>query len=264
MVSYRRLVVIYLFSSVFSSNINSWSPHLVADSEDRGILDLSLPVGNITAAAATPSVPYPEASEVFIGQDWYALSQNLPSGTPFTWGINLRSLNKTESVAQAAHLADTFQGSRASELADHPLKLLELGNEPDLYDKTAVPAIVNYTSWSPLNYSMTWNDYLHAISGVMKFGSESGTYIQTAAFAGGETWRQFSSISALEAGLLDDPTIAGFTTTYADHFYNSVFSGTSAPSGQLMPKQYVRENATLRLNDLRAVKASGLDFVWVS
>ena len=61
--------------------------------------------------------------------------------------------------------------------------------------------------------------------------------------------------------MLDDDEVAKVTTTYADHFYNSVFSGTSAPAGQLqlMPKQYVRENATLRANDLRAVKAVGLD-----
>jgi hypothetical protein len=77
---------------------------LAANSQDRGFLAPEFEVQNLTFPAATALVPQPEASRIGIGRDWYKLSGNFPTGTSFTWGINLKALNVTETVAQGAQL----------------------------------------------------------------------------------------------------------------------------------------------------------------
>lgn len=81
---------------------------LAANSQDRGFLAPEFEVQNLTFPAATALVPQPEASRIGIGRDWYKLSGNLPAGTSFTWGINLKALNVTETVAQGAQLVSVL------------------------------------------------------------------------------------------------------------------------------------------------------------
>jgi hypothetical protein len=50
-------------------------------SEDFGRLNLNVEIGNASYPNATASTPYPQASAVTIGRDWYALSSNFPSDT---------------------------------------------------------------------------------------------------------------------------------------------------------------------------------------
>lgn len=229
----------------------------LAASEDRSLVDLSYQVGNATFPPPSANVPYPEASEVRVGQDWYALSSNFLPGTHFTWGLNLRSLNRTETLAQASLLGDTFQGSRAG--ADVTLELVEIGNEPDLYSTTAVPGVVAYPTWTPGNYSSTWSEYAKAVMGVMDF---SGPRLQTGALAAGETWRPFNVRSLLEAGLLDDPVVGNKTTVFSQHLYSGVFAaGMSITPGQLMDKKNVRQIVAQRGNDIVAAKKAGLTYV---
>lgn len=50
-------------------------------SEDFGRLNAQVTIGNASYPNATASTPYPQASAVSIGRDWYALSGNFPSDT---------------------------------------------------------------------------------------------------------------------------------------------------------------------------------------
>lgn len=50
-------------------------------SEDYGRLNANVQIGNASYPNATASTPYPQASAVSIGRDWYALAGNLPSDT---------------------------------------------------------------------------------------------------------------------------------------------------------------------------------------
>lgn len=137
---------------------------------------------NATFPAPTAEVPVPEADHIFIGRDFYALSGNLPDGTPFQWGINLASLNRTETIAQAKLVADTFQGERAHLTANVNLDALEIGNEPDFYaDGKKLGA-----AWTPANYSHTWLDYAQGVSEVIQLGGD-GPYLTPGAMAGFET-----------------------------------------------------------------------------
>jgi hypothetical protein len=220
-------------------------------------------VGNATFPPPSANVPYPEASEVRIGQDWYALSSNFLPGTHFTWGLNLRSLNRTETLAQASLLGDTFQGARAASLrniTDVTLELVEVGNEPDLYSNTAVPGVVEYTTWTPSTYSSTWSEYEKGVMGFMDFSGT--TRFQTGALGAGETWRPFNVRSVLEAGLLDDPDVRNKTTVFSQHLYTGVFAaGMSITPGQLMEKRNVRQIVAQRGNDIVAARRASLTYV---
>lgn len=50
-------------------------------SEDFGRLNSQVAIGNALYPNATASTPYPQASAVTIGRDWYALASNFPSDT---------------------------------------------------------------------------------------------------------------------------------------------------------------------------------------
>lgn len=61
-----------------------------ANSQDRGFLDPSIQVVNLTFPPPTQLVPQPEASRIQIGRDWYRLSANMPAGTELCVFYRLR------------------------------------------------------------------------------------------------------------------------------------------------------------------------------
>lgn len=115
-------------------------------------------VMNATFPDPTDAFPQPEAEYIFIGRDFYALSGNLPAGTSFMWGLNLKSFNKSETAVQAELLAKAFQGARSNLTRIVQLVDVDVGNEPDLYGpNTRVPGPLD-SSWTLANYSATWQE----------------------------------------------------------------------------------------------------------
>lgn len=215
---------------------------------------------NATFPAPTAEVPVPEADHIFIGRDFYALSGNLPDGTPFQWGINLASLNRTETIAQAKLVADTFQGERAHLTANVNLDALEIGNEPDFYaDGKKLGA-----AWTPANYSHTWLDYAQGVSEVIQLGGD-GPYLTPGAMAGFET-PVWTPEAFFEAGILGDDNIRAVVKQFNQHVYSGAFGDgyPLSPVGGLMDKGTVRTNLTTRANGLKAAKSEGLQYVFVS
>ncbi|KIR98601.1 hypothetical protein L804_04177 [Cryptococcus deuterogattii 2001/935-1] len=230
-----------------------------ANSEDRATIDLSFEVMNATFPAPTADVPVPEADHIFIGRDFYALSGNLPNGTPFQWGINLASLNRTETIAQAKLVAEAFQGDRAHLTANVRLDGLEIGNEPDFYNggKPGFDA-----TWTPVNYTQTWVDYAKGVSKVIQLGGD-GPYLTPCAFTGFEApiWMPDA---AIEAGIMDDDNLRAHIKQFNQHVYSGAFGGDYplTPVGGLMDKETVRANLTTRADGLKAVKSHGLQYVF--
>jgi len=235
--------------------------HVLADSEDRTHVNLSLPVGHAEYPPRTPSFPYPEARRVDIGRDWYALSKNFAADTPFTWGLNLKSLDIDETVRQARLLSSAFPAG-----ADGPyLEAVEIGNEPELYRRSQSGGGVenpgDWSLWSVKNYTETWSRYakkvadeIHLDRTVLRVGD-----IQLA----GETG--WSPQSLIQAGLFDDDFHVQHTKIFSEHMYQAGFIlGHEATSGTLMDKGHVRGNLSLRASDIAAARRQGLSFVLVS
>ncbi|KAH9215802.1 hypothetical protein DL95DRAFT_499780 [Leptodontidium sp. 2 PMI_412] len=237
-----------------------------ANSQDRGSIDLSVSVLKSDFPPPTVNVPNPEATRVSIGRDFYALSGNLPAGTSFMWGLNLRSLNKTETVAQARLLADTFQGSRANLTKNVKLVNVEIGNEPDFYGPTRFGVQGPYgPSWNVANYSATWIEFAEAVSQEIKFGNSESHSRQptfsTGAFTGfmGPEW---APQGMLQAGILDKASVRSMTSQFAGHAYSGGFDPRRVVNpGDLMDKLSVRANMTLRTDGIAAVRSMGLKYV---
>ena len=243
-----------------------------ANTQDRGFVDLSVPVLKSDFPPPTVNVPNPEATRVSIGRDFYALSGNLPAGTSFMWGLNLKSLNKSETVAQARLLADTFQGSRAHLTKNVTLVNVEIGNEPDFYGLTRFGVQGPYgPSWNVANYSSTWVEFAEAVSRELEFdrsdspaGSRSsGPTLSTGAFTGfmGPEW---SPQGMLQAGILDKASVMAMTSQYAGHAYSGGFDPRRVVNpGDLMNKLSVRANMTIRTDGIAAVRSVGLKYILV-
>ena len=84
------------------------------------------------ADAQPAAMPYPEASNITIGQANYNLALQVPKGTEVTWGVNLGTDDITAATleAQALHTAFTSPEVRDAGIT---LEFVEIGNEADLY-----------------------------------------------------------------------------------------------------------------------------------
>ncbi|KAL1882170.1 hypothetical protein Daus18300_000655 [Diaporthe australafricana] len=232
-----------------------------ANSQDRATLDLSVPVMNATFPEPTDAVPQPEAESIFIGRDFYALSGNLPAGTSFMWGLNLKSFNKSETAAQAELLAEAFQGARSNLTGNVQLVDVEIGNEPDFYGpNTRVPGPLD-SSWTLANYSATWQEYAEVVKGAIRFDEgEAGPKLSPGAFTGfvAPGW---SVDGAIMAGILDKADLRSTTAQFGTHLYSGAFSPKLqfAP-GELMNKKFVRGNLTTKASEIKAAKAFGVRY----
>lgn len=209
---------------------------------------------NLTFPAPTADTPAPEASRISIGRDWYALSNNLPAGTDFHWGVNFGALNETETLAQITRLAAAFQGAKVN------LRELEIGNEADLFRFGP--------SWTVQNYTNTWDKYAKSAGNIIKFGPSSGTYLSAAAFARsirfGTNW-VWTAVATFGAGLLEDQNIRKATRQYAGHLYSGSYNAAFGfQVGALMDKGNIRGNLTTRLADAMVSQAEQLEYVLVS
>ncbi|KXH53373.1 hypothetical protein CSIM01_13804 [Colletotrichum simmondsii] len=230
-----------------------------ANSQDRATLDLSLEVMNKTFPEPTETVPNPEADHIYIGRDFYALSGNLPAGTPFMWGLNLKSLNQIETVAQARLLAQTFQGDRANLTKNVRLVNVELGNEPDFYGLTRTGRNGPYgVEWDVANYTTTWAQYAEAVSKEIEFdhSGSGGPTLSPGAFTGFNA-PEWTPAGPLQLGILDDSTIRNATTQFSEHAYSGGFDPRRVVNpGDLMNKIYVRGNMTSKMAGIQAAETN--------
>lgn len=223
---------------------------------------MSLPVGHAKYPPRTPHFPYPEAERISIGRDWYALSSNLAPGTPFTWGLNLKSLNMGETVQQARLLAKTFRHDN-----DLELEAIEIGNEPEYYHKPdsggGVKNPGDFTAWSPRNYTQTWTQYAKAVLHEFEDKKQPALRIGEVQSAGlAEGW---APQSLFQAGLLDDALARDHLGVYSEHMYQATYIvGRKVHAGELMDKFNTRGNISRRVSDVQACRRANLTFVLVS
>ena len=183
--------------------------------------------------------PFLNRANTSIGKDWYVLAGNLPSGTEFTFGLNL--YDQSEVASQAKMLAEAFQGSRSHLTENVTLNFIQVGNEPNFYFPTAAEYV---SHWKPLARVALKN---------IKMGDKG----QPSLWIGSEYISKesaFQLTGALEAGILDNQEIAYACDVLDEHQYSGFLSLGAVPGGPspgtLMNKASIRGNLSTIYNGM--------------
>ena len=212
-------------------------------SENTAYVDASFQVWNATQLKEVFG-PFTKRSNTSIGRDWYVLAGNMPAGTELTFGLNLYD---NEQVAlQTQMLAEAFQGSRRSLTKDVTLKYIQVGNEPNFYYPSAAL------------FAAHWKTLAQTVLRYIKMGGKE----QPGFWVGSEVIGvpdSFLLTGTLEAGILDDKSIANVAPVLEEHLYSGDLSIGAIPGGPppgtLMNKQSIRGNLSLLYNGLSSVES---------
>ncbi|KAI1792639.1 hypothetical protein LXA43DRAFT_330161 [Ganoderma leucocontextum] len=203
----------------------------------------------------TPNVitPYPEATHIVVGNDYYKLSRYLPQGTHMVWGINLGANNATNAINMAKAIAGSFSDP-AVQAAGVVLERVEVGNEPDLYKHNGLRPH-NYTV---KQYVAEWETSAAAVVAAMGMGKKNGRVtIQGGAFAN----QGFTPREIFDLGILD--SVGGKAiSTIAQHHYSGHFcKGGGVRLASFLNKAAIRGNLSMFASDISATRAKGLDYI---
>ncbi|KAG6910003.1 hypothetical protein DXG01_014003 [Tephrocybe rancida] len=231
-----------------------------ADSEDHTKFNAAIGATQLVFPAPTTIVPYPEATNITVGDAFYQATQFLPPNTHVTWGLNFGQFNLTTAFLEAKSIAKAFS-SAAILNAGIVLDAIEIGNEADLYrNNGARPG-----TYSVTQYVQEWTTFATNISAAMGISSTSSTKFWGAAFAGSSHSSSnggFSPQSAFSAGLLTSAAGKSISTVSQHHYSGSFCSGSEGLLQDLMTKSTVRGNLSSFTPDIAAARSQGLDYVF--
>ena len=166
-----------------------------ADSEDHTFWSPTETLDKDSFPTPNTITPYPEATQITVGDSYYDLSRYLPPGTHMVWGVNLASNNTTNAVNMAKAIAGSFDNADVK-AAGIVLDRIEVGNEPDLY----VSHKLRPKGWTVENYVKEWTNIAgHVVQALNLSDRTASVTLQGAAFANqGFTPRQIYNLSILQ------------------------------------------------------------------
>ncbi|KAG1730932.1 glycoside hydrolase family 79 protein [Suillus paluster] len=191
--------------------------------------------------ASTAITPYPEATNITVGQGFYDIISHLPQGTQVHWGVNLREYNLTATYLETVALMNAFSSPAVVEKGI-TLKFIEVGNEADLY----------YDNGG--QYVSEWEKFAYNVSMTANLSNTSYTKLIGAAFAGSShnNLSGFSPQAIFNLGILESPA-GELIETISQHQYTVL--------QDLMTKSYIRGNLSVFNPDIEATFANGLNYI---
>ncbi|KAG6844289.1 hypothetical protein H0H87_008158 [Tephrocybe sp. NHM501043] len=241
-----------------------------ANSEDHTKFNAAISVGllfppkleatQLVFPAITTIVPYPEATNITVGNQFYQATQFLPANTHVTWGLNFGQFNLTTAFLEAKSILKAFSSS-AIKNAGITLDAIEIGNEADLYRNNGARS----RTYNITQYVKEWTAFATNISTTMGISSSSSTKFWGAAFAGSShssSTGGFSPQSAFSEGLLKSAPGASISTISQHHYSGSFCSGSEGLLQDLMTKSTIRGNLSSFAPDITATRSQGLDYVF--
>ncbi|KAF8428843.1 glycoside hydrolase family 79 protein [Boletus edulis BED1] len=234
-----------------------------ADSEDHTDFSYDVEYEEDIFPASSSVTPYPEASNITVGQGFYDVISHLPFGkllvgTRVHWGVNLRQYNLTAAYLETKGLIQAFE-SQAVKAKEITLKFIEIGNEADLYHNNGG----RNSSWSVFEYVPQWVEIATNVSETAGLSKTSFTKLIGGAFAGSSNNNisGFSPQAIFAQGILGT-TPGALITTISQHRYSGSFcSGSGAILQDLMTKSYIRGNISVFEPDIKATFAHGLKYI---
>ncbi|KAL0954722.1 hypothetical protein HGRIS_003675 [Hohenbuehelia grisea] len=227
-----------------------------ANSEDHTNFNSGAVFAQAVFPPPTATVPYPEATNITVGDTYYETARFLPPGTHVTWGVNLGQNNITAAVLEAQSIRNAFASSAVKD-AGIVLDFVEIGNEPDLYRNNGLRS----NTYNVTQYTQDWIRFAKNVSVAAGITTSSHTKFLGASFAGSSHGAGFSPQAIFAAGILDSQP-GSLITTISQHRYSGSFcTGSEGLLQDLMSKDTIRGNLTVFAPDIQAVRAKGLDYV---
>ncbi|KAG7446126.1 glycoside hydrolase family 79 protein [Guyanagaster necrorhizus] len=227
------------------------------DSEDHTNFNPNVEFSEAIFPDFSTTVPYPEATNVTVGDGYYETARFLPSGMRITWGVNFGQDNLTAAFLTARSMAKAFS-SPAMKDAGVTLDFVEIGNEADWYiNNGARPS-----NWTSVDYTQEWTEFASNISETVGMSSTSHTKFFVGSFiTSSNSTTGFSPQAIYAEGILDSEPGA-FITTFSQHQYSGVFSeGDEDLLQELMTKENIRGNLSVHSTDIAVTHSRGLDYV---
>ncbi|KAF8072145.1 glycoside hydrolase family 79 protein [Lyophyllum atratum] len=242
-----------------------------ANSEDHTNFQQDIEFAQAIFPPVTAVVPYPEATNITVGDSFYATARFLPSGACFcclglvrthtlpggsTWGLIMSQRRSSKRARSSRHFHLPKYGTRDKGIV---LDYLEIGNEPDLYQTNGLRATnYNTTQW-PIDYKR-WLEFARSVSAAAGLSATSHTKFLGASFAGSSSTRGFFPQAAFQAGLLTGP--GKLISAISQHRYSGSFcTGSGGLLSDLMTKSTIRGNLTIFVPDIEATLAQGLTYI---
>ncbi|KAJ8073456.1 hypothetical protein PM082_011732 [Marasmius tenuissimus] len=233
-------------------------PHMRigADSQDHTNFNKDVETPQLVFPPPTTLVPYPEATQIVVGDAYYKTAGFLPSNTHVSWGVNLGQNNLTAAVLQAKSISEAFS---SPEIKDAGIKLdfIEIGNEADIFAMNGFRS-PNYTV---AEYTDEWTKFAQNVSVAAGITPASFTKFLGGGFSFLGPDIGFTAQSLLDNDILDSEP-GSLITTFSQHLYSGrLCGGDISLLQQLMAKANVRSNLTQFIPDITAVNGKGLEYV---
>ncbi|KAJ3744227.1 glycoside hydrolase family 79 protein [Lentinula detonsa] len=227
-----------------------------ANSEDRTNFNEAVQYAQDIFPEPNPTTPYPEATNITVGDSYYTTAKYLLPDTEVIWGVNFGQNNLTAAILEAKSIMQAFCGSEISSLGIS-LKYLEIGNEPDLYMNNGL---------RPKNYNVgqyvtEWTNFANTIFEDITL-NETSTRFLAGSFAGSSSNLEgFSPQAIYKLGISDSPA-GEYIAAFSEHHYQGTFcSGSAGVLSDLMDKANIRGNLSQYVPDIQATNDQGFDYI---
>ncbi|KDQ53124.1 glycoside hydrolase family 79 protein [Jaapia argillacea MUCL 33604] len=251
----------YFYNLLDNLNILSGSYPWIrigANSEDHTKYDPSVEYNVDITPAVTPTVPYPEATNITVGPAYYTLAANLPPSTHVWWGVNLGQYNLSSAYYESMAMMSAF-ASPAITSKGITLDFIEVGNEADLYSSNGA----RNSSWNPAEYVSEWTQFAGNVSAANNLYSLTNPKLIGGAFANSAyNASGFSPEAIFDLGILDTAPGSLIRTISQHHYSGSFCAGSASALQDLMDKATIRSNLSAFIGDIETVKGYGLDYVF--
>jgi hypothetical protein len=225
-----------------------------ANSEDHTNFNKDVRYAQDIFPDPNPTTPYPEATNITVGNGYYSTAKYLLPGTQVIWGVNLGENNLTAALLEAKAIFEAFSSPEIVQQGI-TLKYIEIGNEPDLYLNNGLRPS-NYTV---NQYVTEWTEFANKIFQEVQMGQ---TQFLAGAFAeSSHNLGSFSPQAIYNLGILDS-TAGQKIQAFSEHHYQGSFcSGSAGLLADLMNKATIRGNLTQYTPDIQATNNQGLDYI---
>ncbi|KAG1882087.1 glycoside hydrolase family 79 protein [Suillus subluteus] len=229
-----------------------------ADSEDHTDFSYDVEYEEDIFPPSSTIKPYPEATNITVGQGFYDIISNLPNGTQVHWGVNFREYNLTAVYLETVALMNAFSSPAVIEKYI-TLKFIEIGNEADLYYHNGG----RNSSWNVQEYVSQWEEFAYNVSTTANLSECSYTKLIGAAFAESShnNLSGFSPQAIFNLGILESPAGQLIDTISQHHYSGSFCTGSGAVLQDLMTKSNIRGNISMFSPDIEATLANGLNYI---